>query len=60
MAALGHPYDGSDSVDGSSDPAGSDRLRGNFHQLQELKQLYPKLRVLISCACPSTAKGGWE
>jgi chitinase len=36
-----------DSVDGvADDPA--QPLRGNFHQLQELKRLYPRLRILIS------------
>jgi chitinase len=50
--ALEHAYDASTSVDGSSDPTGPNHLRGTFHQLQELKQLYPSLKVLISF-------GGW-
>lgn len=40
-------YTNQNSVDGSSDAPGS-RFRGYFHQLQELKRRYPKLRVLIS------------
>lgn len=40
-------YTDANSVDGSSDdPASS--FRGYFHQLQELKQRYPTLKVLIS------------
>ncbi len=35
------------SVDGKGDEAGAP-LRGNFHQLQELRQRYPKLKMLIS------------
>ena len=51
-AALEHTYPAGESVDGSTDPAGPNRLRGTFHQLQELKRLYPKLKVVISF-------GGW-
>lgn len=50
--ALDHEYDASASVDGSADPPGPNQLRGTFHQLQELKHLYPNLKVLISF-------GGW-
>jgi chitinase len=46
-ADLNLVYTAGDSVDGKADdPAAT--LRGNFHQLQELRRLYPKLRVLIS------------
>ena len=46
-ADLNLAYAAADSVDGRADnPAAS--LRGNFHQLQELRQRYPKLRMLIS------------
>ncbi|HLJ28863.1 MAG TPA: glycosyl hydrolase family 18 protein [Candidatus Angelobacter sp.] len=51
-AALDHAYGTADSVDGSADPPGAQHLRGTFHQLQELKRLYPKLKVVISF-------GGW-
>ncbi|HEY1525245.1 MAG TPA: glycoside hydrolase family 18 protein [Candidatus Angelobacter sp.] len=51
-AALDHEYDASTSVDGSADPQGPNQLRGTFHQLQELKHLYPNLKILISF-------GGW-
>jgi len=51
-AALDHVYDSSNSVDGSADATGPDQLRGTFHQLQELKRLYPKLKILVSL-------GGW-
>ncbi len=36
-----------DSVDGTADTPAMP-LRGNFHQLQELKKLYPRMKVLIS------------
>src|SRR6476619_8643811 len=50
--ALEHEYDAASSVAGSSDPPGPNQLRGTFHQLQELKHLYPNLKILISF-------GGW-
>ena len=50
--ALEHEYDAASSVDGSADPQGPNQLRGTFHQLQELKHLYPNLKILISF-------GGW-
>jgi len=51
--ALNHAYSAADSVDGSADPAEPNQLRGTFHQLQELKRRFPKLKVLISF-------GGWN
>lgn len=50
--ALEKSYDASTSVDGSGDTDAPNTLRGTFHQLQELKRLYPKLKILISF-------GGW-
>jgi len=50
--ALDHEYDAASSVDGSADPQGPNQLRGTFHQLQELKHLYPNLKILASF-------GGW-
>lgn len=50
--ALDREYDAASSVDGSADPQGPNQLRGTFHQLQELKHLYPNLKILISF-------GGW-
>src|SRR5438309_6300921 len=50
--ALDHEYDAASSVDGSADPQGPNQLRGTFHQLHELKHLYPNLKILISL-------GGW-
>ncbi|HXA84722.1 MAG TPA: glycoside hydrolase family 18 protein [Candidatus Dormibacteraeota bacterium] len=50
--ALEHEYDAASSVDGSADQPGPNQLRGTFHQLQELKHLYPNLKILISF-------GGW-
>jgi chitinase len=58
-AAIRHAYspdesvDGSGDNDGSSDPPGQNVLRGTFHQLQELKRQFPRLRVVISF-------GGWD
>jgi chitinase len=43
--ALEHEYDAASSVDSSADPMGPNQLRGTFHQLQELKHLYPNLFV---------------
>jgi chitinase len=51
--ALQHAYTEADSVDGTADPAGANRLRGAFHQLQELKRRNPKLKIVISF-------GGWS
>lgn len=51
-AALEHVYDNSSSVDATADATAPDQLRGTFHQLQELKHLYPNLKILISL-------GGW-
>jgi chitinase len=50
--ALDREYDAASSVDGSADPHGPNQLRGTFHQLQELKRLYPNLKILVSL-------GGW-
>src|SRR5579859_704876 len=50
--ALDHAYGAAESVDGTADPVGANRLRGAFHQLQELKRRYPKLKIVISF-------GGW-
>jgi len=50
--ALDHAYTDVESIDGTADPVGPSRLRGAFHQLQELKRRYPKLKVVISF-------GGW-
>lgn len=50
--ALEHHYTAFDSVDRTDDPAGDDKLRGTFHQLQELKRRYPQLKIVMSF-------GGW-
>jgi chitinase len=50
--SLYQSYDAASSVDGTDDPAGDKQLRGTFHQLQELKRLHPKLKLMISL-------GGW-
>jgi chitinase len=46
-ADLNYYFSAEDSVDGTADAAEM-ALRGNFHQLQELKHLYPQVRVVIS------------
>jgi chitinase len=51
-AALKHAYSATESVSGEADPDSPNQLLGTFHQLQELKGLYPGLRVVISF-------GGW-
>ncbi|AXC10969.1 Chitinase [Acidisarcina polymorpha] len=46
-ADLNFVYTAANSVNGKADDP-SATLRGNFHQLQELRRIYPKLKVLIS------------
>jgi chitinase len=46
-ADLNLVYTAADSLDGKADDPAAP-LRGNFHQLQELRRRYPKLKVLIS------------
>ncbi|MCP2341824.1 glycosyl hydrolase family 18 protein [Actinomadura rupiterrae] len=45
-------YTAADSVDGTADSWDNGALRGNFHQLQELKKKYPGIKVIWSF-------GGW-
>ncbi len=52
VADLDDAYSADASVDGTADPAGPGHLRGVFHQLQELKQKYPRLKIIVSL-------GGW-
>jgi chitinase len=47
VADLGTTYDAQNSVDGTPDDPSSG-FRGYFHQLQELKRRYPRLKILIS------------
>src|SRR5256885_373026 len=49
---LKRAYSAADSVDGNPDSSEANELRGTFHQLQELKKKFPRLKVLISL-------GGW-
>jgi chitinase len=51
--AVNRFYSAAQSVDGKADRPGPGRLRGTFHQLQELKRRYPSLKVIISF-------GGWD
>ena len=44
-ADLNVAFKAEESVDGRAD---ADGFRGNFHQIEELKRRYPKLKVLIS------------
>jgi chitinase len=46
-ADLKYSFSADQSVDGTSDDPQSP-LRGNFHQLQELKRLYPNIKIVIS------------
>ncbi len=45
-------YDAASSVDGTADTWDAGALRGIFHQFQELKRLYPNLKIIYSF-------GGW-
>ena len=47
VADLSRIFSADNSVDGTADAADAS-LRGNFHQLQELKKLYPNVKLLIS------------
>ncbi|MGB9490751.1 MAG: glycosyl hydrolase family 18 protein [Terriglobales bacterium] len=47
VADLTYSFSAGDSVDGTAD-APDIPLKGNFHQLQKLKRLYPRLKVMIS------------
>jgi chitinase len=47
VADLSRTFSADNSVDGTADAADAP-LRGNFHQLQELKKLYPNVKLLIS------------
>ena len=46
-ADLNYAFTAANSVDGTADQAASP-FKGNFHQLEELKQKYPRLKILIS------------
>ena len=46
-ADLSYSFSSDNSVDGTADTPAMP-LRGNFHQLQELKRLYPHIKILIS------------
>src|SRR6185312_6632953 len=50
---LKRAFRGDESVDGSADSSDPNQLRGTFHQLQELKKKFPKLKIVISL-------GGWS
>jgi len=47
VADLSRSFSADNSVDGTADAIDAS-LRGNFHQLQELKKLYPNVKLLIS------------
>lgn len=49
---IDEPYAADASVNGRPDREGPGQLRGVFHQLQELKQKYPHLKIIMSL-------GGW-
>jgi len=46
-ADLNYTFSEDDSVDGTADTPETP-LRGNFHQLQELKRLHPQIKIVIS------------
>ena len=45
-------FSATESVDGTTDSSDPKQLHGTFHQLQELKKKFPRLKILISL-------GGW-
>ena len=48
------------SVNATNDSWATGALSGNFHQLQELKQLYPKMKIILSIGGASAGTGGFE
>ena len=50
--AIDRAYSATESVSGTADSPAPGTLRGTFHQLQELKREFPKLRIVMSL-------GGW-
>lgn len=52
-ADLNYTFTAENSVDGTPDSP-AQPLRGNFHQLQELKRLYPQIKILVSLEGHST------
>jgi chitinase len=53
-------FDQTRSVDGSVDSFANGALRGQVHQLQELKKLFPRLKVLASIGGFSAGVKGFE
>ena len=49
---LKRAFSAEQSVDGTADTTDPNQLRGTFHQLQQLKKQFPKLKIVISL-------GGW-
>jgi len=47
VADLNYTFSADNSVDGTADTPQT-VLRGNFHQLQELKEIYPEIKIVIS------------
>jgi chitinase len=50
----------SDTVNGVADSSDPNAFAGNFHQFQELKQLYPKLKILMSIGGGSLDPALWS
>ena len=46
-ADINYPFNAANSVDGTADSPTSP-FKGNFHQLEELKRRYPRVKILIS------------
>ncbi|HEY6350302.1 MAG TPA: glycoside hydrolase family 18 protein [Candidatus Angelobacter sp.] len=53
-------FDQTRSVDGSVDSFAPGALRGQVHQLQELKKLFPRLKILASVGGFSAGVNGFE
>lgn len=53
-------FDQTRSVDGSVDSFAPGALRGQVHQLQELKKLFPRLKILASIGGFSAGVNGFE
>jgi len=54
------PLPASETVNGQADSSDPNAFVGNFHQLQELKQLYPQLRIVMSIGGGSLDPALWS
>jgi chitinase len=54
------PLPAAETVNGQADSSDPNAFAGNFHQLQELKQLYPQLKIVMSIGGGSLDPALWS